>query len=87
VESSVAGVGIFNAPVEEVKKIMDEDPAVQAGGLICQVTSRLKPETCNYPHTGETFGTLTSTREILIAALMSALQQKPHCLHRKEVWD
>ena len=27
-------IGIFNAPVEEVKKIMDEDPAVQAGVLI-----------------------------------------------------
>ncbi len=32
--SNVAGVGIFNANVEEVKKIMDEDPAVQAGVLI-----------------------------------------------------
>jgi len=32
--SNVSGVGIFNAPVEEVKKIMDEDPAVQAGVLI-----------------------------------------------------
>jgi len=32
--SNVAGVGIFNADVEEVKKIMDEDPAVKAGVLI-----------------------------------------------------
>lgn len=32
--SDVAGVGIFNASVEEVKQIMDEDPAVQAGVLI-----------------------------------------------------
>ena len=32
--SNVAGVSIFNASVEEVKKIMDEDPAVQAGVLI-----------------------------------------------------
>ena len=32
--SDVSGIGIFNAPVEEVKKIMDEDPAVQAGVLI-----------------------------------------------------
>jgi hypothetical protein len=32
--SNVAGIGIFNAPVEEVKKIMDEDPAVKAGVLI-----------------------------------------------------
>ena len=32
--TNVAGVGIFNANVEEVKKIMDEDPAVLAGVLI-----------------------------------------------------
>lgn len=32
--SDVSGVGIFNAPVEEVKKIMDEDPAVKAGVLL-----------------------------------------------------
>ena len=32
--SGVSGVGIFNAPVEEVKKIMDEDPAVKAGVLV-----------------------------------------------------
>jgi hypothetical protein len=32
--SDVSGVGIFNAPVEEVKKIMDEDPAVKAGVLV-----------------------------------------------------
>jgi hypothetical protein len=35
--SNVAGVGIFNANVEEVKKIMDEDPAVQAGVLIYEM--------------------------------------------------
>jgi uncharacterized protein YciI len=29
--SDVSGIGIFNASVEEVKKIMDEDPGVQAG--------------------------------------------------------
>jgi hypothetical protein len=29
--SNVSGVGIFNATVEEVKKIMDEDPGVKAG--------------------------------------------------------
>jgi hypothetical protein len=29
--SDVCGVGIFNAGVEEVKKIMDEDPGVKAG--------------------------------------------------------
>lgn len=27
----VSGVSIFNAPAEEVKKLMDEDPAVKAG--------------------------------------------------------
>lgn len=32
-DSDVAGIGIFNANVEEVKKIMDGDPAVQAGIL------------------------------------------------------
>ena len=32
--SDVSGVGIFNAPVEEVKKIMDQDPAVKAGVLV-----------------------------------------------------
>jgi hypothetical protein len=32
--SNVAGVGIFNASIEEVKKIMGEDPAIQAGVLI-----------------------------------------------------
>ena len=30
-ESDVKGIGIFNAPVEDVKKIMDEDPGVKAG--------------------------------------------------------
>jgi hypothetical protein len=29
--SVVSGVGIFNASVEETRKIMDEDPAVQQG--------------------------------------------------------
>lgn len=29
--SDTAGIGIFNASVEEVRKIMDEDPSVQAG--------------------------------------------------------
>ena len=30
-ESDIKGIGIFNAPVEEVKKIMDEDPGVKTG--------------------------------------------------------
>ena len=32
--SNVSGIGIFNADVEEVKKIMDEDPGVQAGVFV-----------------------------------------------------
>lgn len=35
--SDVAGIGIFNASVEDVRKIMDEDPAVQAGILVYEV--------------------------------------------------
>lgn len=30
-ETNVKGIGIFNATLEEVKTIMDEDPAVKAG--------------------------------------------------------
>jgi len=30
-ETGINGLGIFNASVEETKKIMEEDPAVQAG--------------------------------------------------------
>lgn len=29
--SDVHGIGIFNAPVEEARKIMDGDPGIQAG--------------------------------------------------------
>jgi hypothetical protein len=35
--SDVSGIGIFNAPVEEVKKIMDEDPGVQAGVFVYEI--------------------------------------------------
>ena len=35
--SNVMGVGIFNAPVEEVKKIMDEDPGVKAGVIVYEI--------------------------------------------------
>ena len=35
--SNVSGVGIFNATVEEVKKIMDEDPGVKAGVFIYEI--------------------------------------------------
>jgi hypothetical protein len=36
-ETGVAGLGIFNASVEVTKKIMDEDPAVQAGIFVYEV--------------------------------------------------
>jgi hypothetical protein len=32
--SDVAGIGIFNASVEEVKSIMDEDPGAKAGVFV-----------------------------------------------------
>ena len=35
--SDVTGVGIFDAPVEEVKKIMDEDPGVKAGVFVYEI--------------------------------------------------
>ncbi len=35
--SNVSGIGIFNAGVEEVIKIMDEDPGVQAGVFVYEV--------------------------------------------------
>jgi len=35
--SEVAGVGIFDASAEDVRAIMDEDPAVQAGILTYEV--------------------------------------------------
>lgn len=35
--SNVSGIGIFNASVDEVKKIMDEDPGVQAGVFVYEV--------------------------------------------------
>ena len=36
-ESSIRGVSIFNANVDEVRKIMDEDPAVKAGIFVYEV--------------------------------------------------
>ncbi len=36
-DSDVAGVGIFNAGIEEAKKIMDEDPGVKAGVFIYEI--------------------------------------------------
>ena len=35
--SNVSGIGIFNATVEEAKKIMDEDPGVQAGVFVYEI--------------------------------------------------
>jgi hypothetical protein len=35
--SDVSGSGIFNATIEEVKKIMDEDPGVKAGVFIYEI--------------------------------------------------
>ena len=37
VEADFAGIGIFNAPADEVKKIMDEDPAIKGGVLVYEV--------------------------------------------------
>ena len=36
-ESNLRGVGIFNADVEEAKKLMDEDPAVKTGILVYEI--------------------------------------------------
>ncbi|WP_245994562.1 hypothetical protein [Tengunoibacter tsumagoiensis] len=38
-ESNLAGIGIFNTDVEEVKKVMDEDPGVKAGVFVYEVHS------------------------------------------------
>ncbi len=38
-DGTVRGVAIFNAGIEEVKKIMDEDPAIQAGILVYETYS------------------------------------------------
>ncbi len=35
--SELSGLGIFNASVDEVQKIMDEDPGVQAGIFVYEV--------------------------------------------------
>jgi hypothetical protein len=35
--SDVSGLGIFNATLEEVKKIMDDDPGVKAGVFVYEV--------------------------------------------------
>lgn len=35
--SDVSGIGIFNASVEDVRRIMDEDPGVKAGVFIYEL--------------------------------------------------
>ncbi|HLH60645.1 MAG TPA: hypothetical protein VKV20_03100 [Ktedonobacteraceae bacterium] len=35
--SDVSGIGIFNASIEEVRKIMDDDPGVKAGVFVYEV--------------------------------------------------
>ncbi len=35
--SDVSGLGIFNASVEETKKIMDEDPGVKEGVFVYEI--------------------------------------------------
>jgi len=36
-DGDIAGIGIFNASVEETKKIMDDDPGVKAGVFVYEV--------------------------------------------------
>ena len=36
-DGDIAGIGIFNASVEETKKIMDDDPGVKAGIFVYEV--------------------------------------------------
>jgi hypothetical protein len=36
-ETGVNGVGIFNAGIEETKKIMDDDPGVEAGVFVYEI--------------------------------------------------
>jgi hypothetical protein len=35
--SEIAGVGIFNADADEVRRIMDEDPGVKAGIFVYEI--------------------------------------------------
>ncbi len=36
-DSEIAGIGILNTNVEEAKKVMDEDPGVQAGVFVYEL--------------------------------------------------
>jgi hypothetical protein len=40
-ESAVSGVGIFDATLEETKKIMDDDPGVKAGVFVYELHAGL----------------------------------------------
>jgi hypothetical protein len=45
--SEISGVSVFNASLEETKKLMDEDPGVKAGVFLYEVhTSRSFPGSC-----------------------------------------
>jgi hypothetical protein len=45
--SPLSGIGIFDAPIDEVRKIMDEDPGVKAGIFIYEIyTCRSFPGDC-----------------------------------------
>ncbi len=45
--SDVSGIGIFNANIDEVKRIMDEDPGVKEGVFVYEVhTTRSFPGDC-----------------------------------------
>ena len=36
-DSAWAGIGIFDAPADEVARLMEDDPAVQAGILVYEI--------------------------------------------------
>jgi hypothetical protein len=45
--SDVSGIGIFNASIDEVKRIMDEDPGVKEGVFVYEIhTCRSFPGDC-----------------------------------------
>ena len=46
-KSSVSGIGIFDATIDEVKKIMDDDPGVKEGVFVYEIhTCRSFPGDC-----------------------------------------
>jgi len=36
-EGNISGISVFNASIEEVRKIMDEDPAVKEGVFVYEI--------------------------------------------------